>query len=126
MTTWIHYTMVYEDSGNAVEVAVSNVPEVTNLFRDINNFWSGATERLERAGGDLNKAVLSMLCRHLMYDSVTEVDPFGRYIDGKVEGWPALDGSQGVKLLSMEFFRFDGNVSIQSRAMEQAEKEAQP
>lgn len=83
-------------------------------LNEINNFWSGAEDRIKREGSPLN-AVLKMLartCLHLQLEtgySVTGIieefnwDKRG----GGQEGWPKMDGSHGIKLLRVDEFGFN-------------------
>ncbi|TCS35829.1 uncharacterized protein DUF2528 [Paucimonas lemoignei] len=112
MANWSQYIMTYDDTGHQVEVAVSDAPETLAVMGEINSFWSGDKDRLAAANGDLTVAVLKMLCTRLLAATFSEINPFDDFVKGKVEGWPPLDGSYGIKLLHTDHFSLDGDVSI--------------
>lgn len=94
-----------------VEVDHSIATEET--FKEINEFWSNAKSRASESGGHFN-AVLKMLaerCFRLQLESdwnikgiINELD----WDDGKgQEGWPKMNGSSGIKLISISVDLFD-------------------
>lgn len=82
-------------------------------LHEINNFWGGAERRLADSDTVL-LAVLKNLCVTFMDESVQRLDPMASFKNGDVEGWPPLDGSQGIKVLKFDAFGFeDGRVEIE-------------
>lgn len=86
-----------------IKVEVDRARMTDAALEEINNFWSGAEERLEEAGGDLLKAVLQQLFRHIRYivaahgglirEQVLDAFRYGE------EGWPTLAGDEGLRLV---------------------------
>ncbi|WP_221800465.1 DUF2528 family protein [Oceanobacter mangrovi] len=77
-------------------------------LHEINNFWTSPESRISDAGTVLN-AVLKMLtsrCIDLMIESGWGdsflVDKFDWDKKYGVEGWPQMDGSEGIKIISAE------------------------
>lgn len=73
------------------------------MLHMINNFWSDSQGRLSDADGDITKAVVSYLCSVVYWlackselGNVVSMFKEGRY----TEGWPEMDGSAGIKLVS--------------------------
>ena len=77
------------------------------LLHEINNFWSDAAWRLSRARGDVLKAVLRMLAMTAFRMTITDLDPEGQLKEEGIEGWPRLDGSAGITLVSLDYFELD-------------------
>lgn len=76
-------------------------------LHSINNFWGGSESRLERHG--LVNAVLTMLAQLVIPQAYAEgfntrgVVAMFDWDDGEgQEGWPPMDGSQGIKIVSIE------------------------
>lgn len=79
-------------------------------LHEINNFWSEAEYRFERADDDIVKAVLLMLAAKAFAMTFEHWD-VPRAFDWKAgrgqEGWPAMDGSDGIKIISIDDFEID-------------------
>jgi hypothetical protein len=76
-------------------------------LHELNNFWSGAAERLADANHDVLKAVLTTLAMKAFRMTITDLDPEGQLRRGEVEGWPPLDGSEGIQLVQLDYFELD-------------------
>jgi hypothetical protein len=100
------YTLTYDWSFDMV-VTIDHSILTDEKLHEINNFWSGAQERLRAARGNICKAVLTMLALHAFRMTITDLDPEGRLRRGEEEGWPPLDGSYGIQLLSLDYFELD-------------------
>lgn len=100
------YTISYDWTFDLV-VTIDHDVLTDEKLHEINNFWSGAKQRLGRAGGDICKAVLTMLALQAFRMTVTDLGPEGRLLRGEEEGWPPLDGSHGIQLISLDYFEFD-------------------
>lgn len=118
MSAWTRYTLTFDDTCSDVIVDVRD-PEsaqMIELCTLINDFWSGADDRMSESDGDVVNAVLAMLCRRALAEEIS--DPRGAVhvfaVEG-VEGWPLLNGSDGIKLLSVDAIDFDSAVSITSK-----------
>ncbi|MRV72524.1 DUF2528 family protein [Duganella sp. FT92W] len=116
MSNWTRYTLTYDDTCSDVVVDVREPAsaETVALCTEINGFWSGADERIKEADGDVVLAVLEMLCRRALYEDLTSLNALHDFTVRGVEGWPLLDGSEGIKLVSTERIEFDGDVSVET------------
>jgi len=77
------------------------------LLHEINNFWGGAEERIEEEGSVLN-AVLKLLAQEALSEQVRSLyNVAEEFKTEPPEGWPKLDGSCGIKLLSCDEVTFD-------------------
>lgn len=84
-------------------------------LHEMNNFFSDAKSRLKNEGGNVLNAVLKILatkilCLEIEYNFNTYgikklFDRDGS--NGGQEGWPKLDGSEGIELISVEGLEFD-------------------
>ena len=87
------------------------------LLHQINNFWSDAEWRLSRARGDVLKAVLRMLALTAFRMTITDLAPEHVLKVEGIEGWPKLDGSYGITLVSLDYFELDDDeISIKEQA----------
>jgi hypothetical protein len=88
---------------------------------EINNFWSGAEYRISKQGSVLN-AVLVMLAQHALLLQVSNdwntrgvVSEFSWEEGNGQEGWPPMDGSEGIKITHSEISLFDSDdISIKA------------
>lgn len=123
MSTWTRYTLTFDATWSNVVVDVRE-PEsqaMIDLFTEINEFWSGADERMSEADDDVLVAVLNMLCRNALVMELTHfIGAVHEFAVTGVEGWPLLDGSCGIKLVSVESIDFDSEISIRSEPIEVA------
>ena len=70
-------------------------------------FWSGGQRRIDKENGDIEKAYLKMLGYELILMSI-DYNLYGILSEFKdKEGWYSLDGSYGVKLISIDEWEFD-------------------
>jgi len=73
------------------------------------DFWNGAEGRLNENEGDYLRTFLKQLCQRCLIVSIE----YNRNVDGVIkqfvneEGWMAMDGSCGIKLLSVELMYMD-------------------
>ena len=117
MSAWTRYALTHDDTcmDVIVDVREPDSPEILALCAMINDFWSGADDRMSEAGDDVLIAVLNMLCRCAlaaeMSDGFSAVHQFA--VEG-VEGWPLLNGSEGIKLVRVDRFTFESEVSIKA------------
>lgn len=81
---------------------------------EINDFWGCSESRVKRCGSVLN-AVLKMLMQVVLrnqveygYNTYGIVSLFDfDECNGGIEGWPKMDGSHGIKLISVDDMVFD-------------------
>ncbi len=65
-------------------------------------FWMGGQERIDDEDGDIVRAYLKMLCTKLLLLSMDwNIDGINHALK-ESEGWALLDGSFGVKLVSVD------------------------
>jgi hypothetical protein len=111
------YTLTYDWSFDAV-VTIDHDVCTDERLHEINNFWGDAAYRLQRAGGDITRAVLKMLALQLFHTTITELGPEEMWRTDAPEGWPNLDGSYGITLESLDYFELDGSeISIKSEEL---------
>lgn len=93
-----------------MEVEIDHSVMTDDKLHEINNFWGEAEWRLMRADGDIVKTVLRMLMTHAMRMTIEEWDAitaFDRSTGHGQEGWPSMDGSEGIKIVSIDQVVFD-------------------
>lgn len=108
------YSLLYAIQFEVV-VEIDDTICTDELLHEINNFWSGAEDRLDDSDGDVTLAVLKMLCTMCLRVSTSSfVVPYLTHSHNE-EGWPVLDGSWGIKLISVDDFEFeDSEVTVNS------------
>lgn len=91
-------------------VEIDHAVMTDEKLHEINRFWTEPEYRLARRDDNIVKVVLAMLARrafHLAMESFDVVREFS-WKDGRgQEGWPAMDGSEGIKIIEVEEFDFD-------------------
>lgn len=100
------YTITYDGYYDLI-VTIDHSIMTAEKLHEMNNFWSGAEERLDRADGDVTKAVLTMLAMRAFTMTITDLDPEGMFRRGEVEGWYPMDGSHGWWLNSLDYVELD-------------------
>ena len=104
------YNLSTQDFEMTVEIDTDRMTE--DRLHEINKFWGDADYRLANSNGNITTAVLRLLfneVRRLVQRSPRALsgvlyafaweDAKGRYKDG-IEGWPAMDGSDGIRIVS--------------------------
>lgn len=90
------------------------------LLHQINNFWSDAEWRLSRANDNILHAVLRLMAKMALRLNVSDwrdTVSLLRAQETCPEGWPVLDGSAGITLVSLDDFEFDSDeFSIKEQA----------
>lgn len=123
MSAWTRYTITFDDtcSDVVVDVRAPESGEMIALCTMINDFWGGADDRLAEADEDVVIAVLNMLCRRALVEEISSgLGAVYEFAERGVEGWPLLDGSSGIRLVSVERIDFDNEVSIRKELIEVA------
>lgn len=80
------------------------------LLHEINDFWSGSKERLTDAHGIVLDAVLGILYRTLWFVVIESGNTSPESIAqefARREGWPPLDGTNGIKIIHVDSVDFD-------------------
>ncbi|EFK2935836.1 DUF2528 family protein [Escherichia coli] len=107
MTNVKRYTVDYDWKAE-IDIEIDHDVMTEEKLHEINNFWSEAKYRLMKHESVLN-AVLIMLAQHAMlialennfntYGVVCEFD----WKEGNgQEGWPPMDGSEGIKITGVD------------------------
>ncbi|MBR7777400.1 DUF2528 family protein [Undibacterium rugosum] len=82
-------------------------------LHEINNFWGNATYRFKSQNkGDITATVLKLLASEVFRQSVTSWNPIDQFEWGKgkgIEGWPSMDGSDGIKITHVDELFFDAD-----------------
>lgn len=112
------YTVTSQENDSAeIVVKIDDQHEgIESTLHDINNFFGSASYRLSEAGGDIAKAVVQMLASrvwHRDFDVLSALDHFRK---GEEEGWPPLDGSWGIELVSYEPYAISDEVWVEVSA----------
>ena len=102
-----------------VTLDVDHAQLTTELATEINEFWTGAEDRLDAADDDVVMAIVKLAAKYFMYKVL---DPNGwRYVphmqrdfDGE-EGWPP-QGTHGIRLVD-----FEGEPEIDDTTLEVTE-----
>ncbi len=107
------YKGTHLDTGFEVVVEIDSSVMTEEKLHEINNFWSGAEDRLDDADGIVVNAVLKMLSAEVFRLSIDHMlveecfDWKCRYTGKQrngIEGWPEMDGSFGIKIVSYDDF----------------------
>jgi hypothetical protein len=80
-----------------------------DLLHEINNFWSEADYRLSQADGDIAQAVLKLLAQAAFRSTIADWNALDEFKVKGVEGWPLLNGSAGITLVSIDDFEFEAD-----------------
>lgn len=98
----------------AIEVEIDHDIMTEEKLHEINNFWTSADFRLACCKGNVLHAVLKNLAADVITENVsytlnlTGVIRRFDYQDGQgVEGWPKMDGSDGITITNIETPSFD-------------------
>lgn len=96
-----------------VHVEVDHAVLTEEKAHEYLNFWMGAESRIAEYGTAF-KAFLAMLCRAVMAESLYVSDVENAFNLGRVEGYPPLDGTHGIILISYDTFAFGyGETDVQ-------------
>jgi len=105
------YTVSYDWNFDMV-VEIDHDVCKDELLHEINNFWSDAEWRLSQADGNILHAVLKLMARMAFRLNVSDwrdTASLLRAEETTPEGWPVLDGSSGITLVSIDDFEFDAD-----------------
>ncbi|HGB5308497.1 TPA: DUF2528 family protein [Salmonella enterica subsp. enterica serovar Poona] len=104
----------YEITWNAHEDAPVLTVEIDHsictdkLLHQINNFFINAVERYGESGCDITATVLKMLAATCFTEQTGPTGGWnaegliGLFDNGTMEGWPPMDGSEGIKILACD------------------------
>lgn len=85
----------------------------TEMLHEINNFFGSAEYRLSEAGGDIAKAVVTMLASRVWHRDFDTWSVLDHFRTGQEEGWPPLDDSYGIELVSYEPYAISDEVWVE-------------
>ncbi len=109
------YKLIYDFREIEIEVDHNKISEKD--LHQINDFWSGSTERLNANENNVLYAVLKMLAIQIIQVQIEyNYNEFGviGVFDKGIEGWPKMDGTNGFKIVSVdEFLPDDYDISIE-------------
>lgn len=109
----INYDVIYD-----VVIEVDHDIMTDELLHEINNFWSGNSERLEKEDGDVLIAVLKMLTQVVLQQvmetgrGVRGIIRLFDWVHNGIEGWPAMDGSAGITILAVDEVIIDTDLML--------------
>lgn len=69
-------------------------------------FWSGGQDRIDRHGGDIEKAYLKMLASHMIFESINCTQEGVAIAFDDEEGWYPIRGKNGVNLINCDSWEF--------------------
>ncbi len=91
-----------------IEIEIDHDVMTEEKLHQINNFWSDSEYRLNKHGSVLN-AVLIMLAQHALLIAISsDLNAYGvvcefDWNDGNgQEGWPPMDGSEGIRITDID------------------------
>lgn len=99
------YKLEY-DWAAAMIVDVDDEILTPEALKDWNDFWGGSEERAAEPGGPLLPLLKKMYLEAIFY-SVAYSNGTRDLKEGRVEGFPPMDGSCGITILSFDEFEFD-------------------
>jgi hypothetical protein len=105
------YTVTYDWNFEMV-VEIDHEVCKDELLHEINNFWSDSDFRLSQADGNILHAVLKLMAQMAFRLNVSDWRDTASLLkapDTCPEGWPVLDGSAGITLISIDDFEFDAD-----------------
>lgn len=92
-----------------VVVEIDETPEALEYMKDQLMFWSSGERRIDDEGGNVETAYLKMLGKEMLPET-TRLNIHG-ILDyfSQEEGWSPLDGSFGIRLVSVDSWEFETN-----------------
>lgn len=108
--------LVEHDTGAGMVVEIDHTIMTGEKLHELNNFWSCAKDRLAEEGGNILNTVLKDLLKQVLQVQfegglstegvINAFDWDYPHGNGGQEGYPKLDGSWGIKLLSVAGVEF--------------------
>jgi hypothetical protein len=104
------YALVDFNDEFLVTVEIDHDVMTDERLHEINDFWSGSKGRLSDARGSVLVAVLKLLHCELWWTQARAggltrqgvIDAFAWKNGNGIEGWPSLDGSDGIELIECD------------------------
>jgi hypothetical protein len=102
------YTVSY-DNKFEMTVEIDHAVMTDEKLHEINDFWGDAHYRFINADRDITKAVLKLLAAHAFRLTLTSFNAIDAFNDNRQEGWPAMDGSEGITIVRIDDVCFDAD-----------------
>jgi hypothetical protein len=99
------YKLSYEWSAEMV-VEIDDEKFTPEILKDWNEFWSDHEYRSAGKFGPL-QPLLKMLYLAVIYEDLQSGRGARSFREGREEGYPNMDGSQGIEIVRFESFEFD-------------------
>jgi hypothetical protein len=99
------YRLSYEWNAE-MAVVIDDEKFTPEILKEWNEFWSDHEYRSRQEGGPL-KPLLKMLYLAVIYEDLQSGRGARSFREGREEGYPDMDGSQGIEIVSFESFEFD-------------------
>ncbi|EKZ9425950.1 DUF2528 family protein [Salmonella enterica] len=104
------YEIIWNAHDEMPVLTVEIDPAVCTIetLENINNFFINAQARLDEADGDVIATVLKMLAAACFTEQTGPTGDWNTrglidlFKDGNMEGWPPMDGSEGIKILGCD------------------------
>lgn len=91
---------------NAI-VEIDETPETVEYMKDQLMFWTGGERRIDYEDGDVETAYLKMLGEAMISQTMRlNIHGILNYFS-EAEGWALLDGSFGIRLVSVDNWEFE-------------------
>lgn len=111
------YTAHCHDLGASITVEIDHAILTDDKLHEINNFWISAAVKLADRSGNVTHAVLDRVLRKVMWIQIVEdwtLEALIRQFDyelrdwsGDTEGFPKMDGTEGIRIIQVEDPDFD-------------------
>lgn len=99
------YSLTYDGEYEMI-VEIDDAILTAEVVTEWNEFWGGAKQRADCLTGPL-PSLLKMAYMVALRDSITTFDALRGLREGAEEGFPKMDGSTGIAIISFEQFDFD-------------------
>ncbi|VVD68519.1 DUF2528 family protein [Pandoraea commovens] len=114
MPTIKKYTLEHE-FGAQIDVEVDHDILTPEVLTEFVMFWGDGAEKLAEHGP--LHAFLRRFTVAFLVEAITSISPCDSFDRGCVEGYPAVDGSTGLRVLRYDAFDFDDvDVYVRERA----------
>jgi len=111
------YTVTCADLDCSITVEIDHAMLTEADLHVLNNFWSDHDSMLDSHDGNVTHAVLERILRKVMYIQIVDgwtIDGLIRQFNfsdpnwnGATEGFPKMDGSDGIRIVKVEDIDFD-------------------
>jgi len=103
-----------EHAGVSMIVEIDHSVLSDERLHEFNDFWTNPKNRLSDSNGDITETVLRLLMKDVYliqaknnYTTEGVVEEFNWDKNRGIEGWVMMDGSNGIKIISVDEFEFD-------------------